>query len=93
MKHDKITAKGRYVPTRMCIACRGFFPQAQLLRVCKQADGTVIADAAHKKGGRGVYVCKQKACIEKAQLTRGFERGLQCQVPQQVYEECMQFGE
>ena len=91
MKHKKIRLDGRYIPVRMCVACRGIKPQADLIRVVKSADGEVVTDLNHKAHGRGAYICRNKSCIEKAQKIRGLERGLKSAVAKEVYEECCTF--
>jgi len=91
MKHKKIILDGRYVPVRMCVACRGFIPQIDLIRVVKSADGEIVVDLSHKAQGRGAYICRNNACIEKAQKIRGLERGLKSAVAKEVYEECCTF--
>jgi len=91
MKHVKIIQDGKYVPVRMCIACRSITPQMDLIRVVKTADGKIVIDLGHKSQGRGAYICRNKSCIEKAQKIRGLERGLKSAVAKEVYEECAAF--
>ena len=88
MKHKKIYADGKYVPQRMCVACREIKPQSRMIRVSLK-DGEVKIDGEGKNPGRGSYVCNSIACIEKAQKTRGLERGLKAYVPAGIYEECI----
>lgn len=88
MKHKKIYADGKYVPQRMCVACREVKPKAEMLRVA-YVDGNVSLDSEGNKQGRGSYVCNHTACIEKAQKIRGLERGLKTNVPADIYGECM----
>ena len=88
MKHKKIYADGKYVPQRMCVACRAVNPKAEMLRVIF-ANGQVSLDKKGNMNGRGSYVCNSIACIEKAQKIRGLERGLKTNVPAAIYEECI----
>lgn len=88
MKHKKIYADGKYVPQRMCVACREVKPKAEMLRVAF-AKGVVTLDSDGNRQGRGAYVCNNTACIEKAQKIRGLERGLKTNVPAGIYEECI----
>ena len=84
LKHNKIFQDGKYVPQRMCISCRQVFPKAELTRVAGFKDGSVkVTD----KGGRGVYVCQSKECMEKLLKSNGLSRGLKRNVPKEVYEE------
>ena len=90
MKHKKIYVDGRYVPQRMCVACREVKPKAEMIRVSYSND-EVLVDADGKNQGRGAYICNNKNCIEKAQKIKGLERGLKTNVSAEVYEECMNF--
>lgn len=89
MKHKKIYADGIYVPQRMCVACREIKPKSHMIRVAFNNGNVVIGEKAQ---GRGAYVCNNGDCIEKAQRTRGFERGLKTKVPSEIYEECINLG-
>lgn len=90
MKHKKIYADGRYVPQRMCVACREVKAKAEMLRIVL-SDGQVSLDVKGNMKGRGSYVCNKNECIEKAQKIRGLERGLKTNVPAGIYEECIKF--
>ena len=86
VKHKKIFEDGKYVPQRMCISCRQILPKTKLIRVAGFKDGGVkVAET----GGRGVYVCSDKSCMEKLLKSNGLSRGLKRNVPKEVYEECM----
>jgi len=91
MKHSKINEYGKYVPVRMCVACRSITPQRDLIRVVKSLEGKIVIDLDHKAFGRGAYICRNKNCIEKAQKVRGLERALKTAVAKEVYEECCAF--
>ncbi len=52
-------------PERMCIACRKMHDKSDLLRLVRQED-RVYLDVTGKAQGRGAYVCRNKACIDKA---------------------------
>ena len=88
MKHKKIYVDGRYVPQRMCVACRNVRPKAEMIRI-SFSDGVVGIDYDGNRPGRGAYVCNNVECIEKAQKIRGLERGLKTNVSAEVYEECI----
>ncbi len=88
MKHKKIYVDGKYIPQRMCVACREIKPMSDMIRVTLK-DGIVDVDIKGNKPGRGSYICKSVACIEKAQKSRGLERGLKTYVPVRIYEECI----
>ena len=90
MKHKKIVENGKYVPQRMCVACRNIRPKADMLRVAFYK-GEVKLDNGDFKQGRGAYVCNNADCIAKAEKTKGFQRGLKTGVLSEIYEECMNF--
>ena len=91
MKHNKIYKDGKYVPQRMCVACREVKPKSELLRV-SISDGIVAFDVSGNKAGRGCYICNNRMCIEKAQKIHALERGLKTNVPDSIYEECIKVG-
>ena len=88
MKHKKIYVDGKYVPQRMCVACREIKPQNSMIRISFK-DGSVTVNGEVKNQGRGSYICNNVQCIEKAQKIRGLERGLKTYIPAEIYEECM----
>lgn len=57
----------------------------QLLRVVRSPEGAVSLDFGGKKSGRGAYICKNVACLRKAQKTRRLARNLDCEIPDDVY--------
>lgn len=49
---------------RTCIACRTKKPKEELLRIV--ADGsTAVLDNTKKANTRGMYICRNKECINK----------------------------
>ena len=76
----------RKIPMRMCVACRQMKPKAELLRVVKTSDGDIKAPAASKENGRGAYICRDIACVKKAQKSNALARALDATVDSSVYE-------
>lgn len=74
------------IPMRMCTGCGEMKPKRELIRVVKQKDGSILADAAGKAAGRGAYLCADRACLQKARKGRRLERALSCQISDEVYE-------
>lgn len=89
MKHKKLYENGKYVPQRMCVACRAVKPKHEMIRI-SAADGEI---GVNKAGGRGAYICKSAECVLKARKANGLQRGLKAFVPSEIYEECMNIGE
>ena len=77
--------KVRKIPQRQCLGCNEHFPKASLLRVVRSPKGGVTLDFTGKKSGRGAYICKNVACLRKAQRTRRLSRSLECEIPDEVY--------
>ncbi|MDO5022127.1 MAG: YlxR family protein [Eubacteriales bacterium] len=74
------------IPMRMCVACRNMIPKKELIRIVRSPEGEVSIDEKGKKSGRGAYLCKTKACIEKALKQKTLERALDVQLTEEVIE-------
>ena len=71
---NRKTIKGFTEPMRTCVGCRKVKPKSELLRIAL-SDGKPVADIDGKAPGRGIYVCKDKACVAEAFDNRGINRG------------------
>ena len=67
------------------MGCNERFPKNMLLRVVREPDGNVCLDFTGKKSGRGAYICKNVACLKKAQKTKRLSRVLECEIPDEVF--------
>ena len=74
-------------PQRMCVVCRQMRDKSSLVRVVKSSDGTVSVDPTGKKNGRGAYVCRNAACVEKCSKSTVLSRTFDCTVDDSVFEE------
>ena len=54
------------LPQRSCVICRTQKNKNELLRIVKNKDNIVKVDEKGKEAGRGVYICYNKECLEKA---------------------------
>ncbi|MBE6630651.1 MAG: YlxR family protein [Ruminococcaceae bacterium] len=77
--------KKKKIPERQCMGCNEHFPKSQLLRVVRDPAGEVSLDFTGKKSGRGAYICKNVACLKKAQKTKRLSRVLECDIPDTVF--------
>ena len=77
--------KKKKTPERQCMGCNERFPKNALLRVVRDPDGGVSLDFTGKKSGRGAYICKNAACLKKAQKTKRLSRVLECDIPDEVF--------
>ncbi|HEX7022297.1 MAG TPA: YlxR family protein [Trueperaceae bacterium] len=67
------TSRPRHVPMRRCVACRQSRPQAELVRLCRDAAGDWQLDPERRAPGRGAWLCRDKpACQESKALKRFF---------------------
>lgn len=79
--------KNRKIPMRSCVVTREKLPKVELLRIVRTTDGTVIADISGKVNGRGAYIKKDIAVLEKAKKSKILERHLETTISDEVYEE------
>lgn len=61
-------------PMRRCIACRESKPQDELMRFTW--DGGLRADSGRPADGRGIYLCRDRDCIDAAVKRKAFNRAL-----------------
>ncbi len=76
--------KPKKIPMRMCVGCREMKPKKELIRVVRAPDGSVSMDPVGKKPGRGAYVCRNAACLQRAIKQRQLERQLEVQLTEEV---------
>ena len=74
------------IPMRMCVSCREMQPKKELVRVVRTPEGAVILDATGRANGRGAYLCKKSACLEKAIKSRALERALENKIDSETYD-------
>ena len=72
---------------RTCMACRCKFEKGNLLRIVKEPNGKISIDESHKVNGRGMYICKNKECINKAIKSRAVSRAFKKDVGNEIYEQ------
>ena len=82
--------KTRKIPMRMCVGCREMKEKRSLLRVVKSPEGAISFDRVGKAPGRGAYVCKSKACLERAVKARQLERALKTRIDEAVFAQLME---
>lgn len=78
--------KKRKIPMRMCIGCREMMPKKELIRVVKSPEGSIDIDLKGKAPGRGAYLCRSQACIDKAAKSRLLEKAFEQKIEQEVYD-------
>lgn len=78
--------KTRKIPLRTCVITKEQFPKQELLRVVRTPDGTVVVDETGKLNGRGAYIKKDIAVLEKAKKSNILAKRLECNIEDSVYE-------
>lgn len=78
--------KPKKTPLRMCIGCMEMKPKAQLIRVVKDPEGNISLDPTGKKNGRGAYLCRSTACLERSQKAKKLERAFSMAIPETVFQ-------
>lgn len=71
----------------MCISCRTARPQTEMYRLVRTPEGKVLLDETGRADGRGAYLCKEAACIERAALQRRGERALSSAIDAEIYKQ------
>ena len=84
-------AKGtKTVPMRRCVGCMESKPKKELIRIAGY-ENVITLDLTGKAKGRGVYLCPDTKCLEKAKKKRALGRGLKMDVTQEqmdrIFEE------
>lgn len=85
--------KQRKIPLRTCVISKEKLPKQELLRVVKTPDGEIKIDVTGKLNGRGAYIKKDLLVLEKARKSKVLERHLECQIPDDIYQEIQEILE
>lgn len=59
---------------RKCILSNEMHPKKDMIRVVVNKEGEIFADVTGKKQGRGAYVSKDVAMVEKSTTKRNFRK-------------------
>lgn len=78
--------KVKKIPMRMCTGCSQMKPKKELIRVVKNNEGEVSIDLVGKKPGRGAYICKDEACLEKAYKSKRLNKNLETNISEDIYK-------
>ena len=78
------------IPMRMCVGCREMKPKKELIRVVRSPEGEVSLDPIGKKPGRGAYVCRNAACLQRAIRQKQLERQLETQLSEETSAQLQQ---
>ena len=79
--------KVRKIPLRTCVITKEQLPKQELLRIVRTPFGEVQVDETGKLNGRGAYIKKDIAVLDKAIKSKILERQLETTISSEVYEE------
>lgn len=79
--------KQRKIPLRSCVVTREKYPKQELIRIVRTPEGVVIIDETGKANGRGAYIKKDLAVLEKAKKSNVLKRQLEVDIPEEIYEQ------
>ena len=71
---NRKTKKGFESPMRTCIGCRESKPKKDMIRIACY-EGEISVDVTGRAKGRGVYICRDPECMDKAKKTNAVKRG------------------
>lgn len=74
------------IPLRQCVGCGERRAKSELLRVVRTPEGEVVLDFTGRKNGRGVYLCHNAKCFNKARKSGKLATHLECVIPEEVLE-------
>ena len=79
--------KQRKIPLRTCVVTKESLSKQELLRIVRTPEKVVKVDETGKLNGKGAYIKKDLAVLEKAMKSKILEKRLECKIEESVYEE------
>ena len=79
--------KTRKIPMRSCVVTREKYPKGELIRVVRTPENKIVIDLSGKQNGRGAYLKKDLAVIEKAEKNKILSKHLEVDVPKEIFDE------
>lgn len=79
------------LPQRTCIGCNSKKDKKELLRIVKNKQGEIQIDLTGKKDGRGIYLCKDEECLNKAIKNKRIARTFEMEIEDSFYEKMREF--
>jgi predicted RNA-binding protein YlxR (DUF448 family) len=77
------------MPERTCVITKEKPLKKDLIRVVRDKEGNVSVDLTGKANGRGAYLKKDAAVIEKARSTKALDKLLEVTIPDAIYDELL----
>lgn len=77
------------MPERTCVITKEKTLKKDLIRVVRDKEGNVSVDLTGKANGRGAYLKKDAAVIERARSTKALDKLLEVTIPDAIYDELL----
>ena len=74
------------IPQRTCIGCNEKKDKKEFIRIVKDNQNNISIDRTGKANGRGVYICDNLDCLEKAIKNKKIEKSFKMSIDNSVYE-------
>ena len=71
---------------RRCVGCMESKPQGELIRIA-YFEGELTVDLTGRAKGRGVYLCQDEQCMEKAEKRRALQRSFRTELSKTALED------
>ena len=82
--------KEKKIPTRRCVGCMESKEKKELIRIAGTPDSGVHPDPTGKAPGRGIYLCPNPECFEKARKKKAIGRGLKMNLSEEQIDKLFQ---
>ena len=79
--------KQKKIPMRSCVVTREKCEKKDLIRIVRTPENNVEIDLTGKKNGRGAYIKRDIAVVDKAMKSKVLDKHLEVEVPYTIYEE------
>ena len=77
--------KTKKIPLRSCVVSKEKLPKQELIRVVKNKENEVFIDLTGKANGKGAYIKKDLAILEKAIKSKALEKHLETKIENSKY--------
>lgn len=75
------------LPQRTCVGCMQKKNKNELIRIVKNKENEILLDKTGKKEGRGIYICNNLECLEKAIKTKRIEKSFETKISEEIYND------
>ena len=77
----------KQMPQRTCVGCMQKKEKTDLIRIVKNKQKEISIDITGKKEGRGIYICNNSQCLEKAIKTKRIEKSFEMAISEEIYND------